>query len=67
MSKEINVSITPLQALEVFAKGTKAWFPDQEEGWVSASCLSKKIENDKVTLLFEDDNDNSKVNRQKHT
>lgn len=61
MSKETNVLTSATQYLEVYTKGTKAWFPDKEEGWVSASCLSKKIENDKVTLLFEDDNDSSKV------
>lgn len=61
MSKEINVPITATQALEVYTKGTKAWFPDKEEGWISASCLSNKIENDKVTLMFEDDSDSLKV------
>lgn len=46
------------QAAEVYTKGTKAWFPDDQEGWVSATCVSNTITDDgKVRIVFEDDND----------
>ncbi|KAI8877643.1 hypothetical protein K501DRAFT_337295 [Backusella circina FSU 941] len=44
------------QAVEVYAKGVRAWFPDEEEGWVSASLKSNKVTGDKVRLVFTDDN-----------
>jgi myosin-5 len=61
MSIETILELTATQAVEVYTKGTKAWFPDKEEGWVSASCISNKTEGDKVTITFRDDNDNRKV------
>ncbi|KAI7905951.1 P-loop containing nucleoside triphosphate hydrolase protein [Cokeromyces recurvatus] len=57
MSKgEATINFTASQAIEVYTKGTKAWFPDKEEGWISASCISNKTEGDKVIIIFEDDN-----------
>jgi myosin-5 len=44
------------QAVEVYTKGVRAWFPDDEEGWVSASLKSNKTKGGKVRLVFEDDN-----------
>ncbi|EIE80995.1 hypothetical protein G6F46_000788 [Rhizopus delemar] len=41
--------------IQVYTKGVKAWFPDKEEGWVSASCISNTVEGDKVSLKFIDD------------
>ncbi|CEI97396.1 hypothetical protein RMCBS344292_11530 [Rhizopus microsporus] len=41
--------------IEVYTKGIKAWFPDNEEGWVSATCVSNTVEGDKITLKFIDD------------
>ncbi|CEG77750.1 Putative Myosin ATPase [Rhizopus microsporus] len=41
--------------IEVYTKGIKAWFPDKEEGWVSATCVSNTVEGDKITLKFIDD------------
>ncbi|KAI9478230.1 MAG: P-loop containing nucleoside triphosphate hydrolase protein [Benjaminiella poitrasii] len=57
MSEEEKTSFSVSQAIEVYTKGTKAWFADKEEGWVSASCISNKTEDDKVRITFEDDND----------
>ncbi|RUS28033.1 P-loop containing nucleoside triphosphate hydrolase protein [Jimgerdemannia flammicorona] len=46
---------TALQALEVYTKGTKAWFPDEKEAWLSASVVSKDISGDNVKIVFADD------------
>lgn len=32
--------------------GTRAWQPDQTEGWVASEVKSKKINGDKVVLVF---------------
>lgn len=32
--------------------GTKAWQPDQTEGWVASEVTEKNIDGDKVTLVF---------------
>lgn len=53
----MSEGFTAKQAVEVYTNGTKAWFPDKEEGWVSASCVSNNVTNDKVVLKFEGDND----------
>ena len=36
--------------------GTRAWQPDQTEGWVASEVKSKKINGDKVVLVFKLDN-----------
>ena len=33
--------------------GTRAWQPDPTEGWVASEVQSKKINGDKVILIFE--------------
>ena len=33
--------------------GTRAWQPDPTEGWVASEVQSKRIQGDKVTLVFE--------------
>ena len=33
--------------------GTRAWQPDPTEGWVASEVQSKKVQGDKVTLVFE--------------
>ncbi|KAG0164781.1 Myosin type-2 heavy chain 1 [Apophysomyces sp. BC1034] len=45
------------QAIEVYTKGTKAWFADEEEAWVSATCVSRTITNNKARLVFQSEND----------
>ncbi|KAI8988583.1 P-loop containing nucleoside triphosphate hydrolase protein [Mycotypha africana] len=44
-------------AVEIYTKGTRAWFPDKDEGWVSATCSSTEISDDNVKLVFEEDTD----------
>ena len=33
--------------------GTKAWQPDATEGWVASEVTSKKVDGDKIFLVFE--------------
>ncbi|ORZ15681.1 P-loop containing nucleoside triphosphate hydrolase protein [Absidia repens] len=44
-----------MQAVEVYTKGTRAWFTDEEQAWVSATCTLKEQSNDFVKLVFEGD------------
>jgi len=37
---------------QVYDIGTKAWQPDQEEGWVASELEDKQVNGDKVTLVF---------------
>jgi myosin-5 len=32
--------------------GTKAWQPDATEGWVASEVTSKKVDGDKIFLVF---------------
>ena len=32
--------------------GTKAWQPDQAEGWVASEVTQKRVDGDKVKLVF---------------
>jgi len=32
--------------------GTKAWQPDTTEGWVASEVTEKKVQGDKVLLVF---------------
>ncbi|KAF9937697.1 Myosin type-2 heavy chain 1 [Mortierella antarctica] len=44
-------------SLETYVKGTKCWFTDATEGWISAELTTKDVAADgKVTLTFVDDN-----------
>ncbi|KAJ3218341.1 Myosin type-2 heavy chain 1 [Dinochytrium kinnereticum] len=38
--------------LEVYAKGTKAWFADEQEGWVTATLKEKSLTGDTVKMVF---------------
>jgi myosin V len=29
--------------LDLYVKGTRAWFPDKEEGWISADLVDKEV------------------------
>lgn len=33
--------------------GTKAWQPDQTEGWVASEVIQKVVDGDHVRLVFE--------------
>ncbi|KAG1595261.1 hypothetical protein G6F48_000792 [Rhizopus delemar] len=48
------------QALQVYIKGTKAWFEDPEEAWVSATVISKEESATGVKITFENDKDNGR-------
>ncbi|KAF9438402.1 Myosin type-2 heavy chain 1 [Entomortierella beljakovae] len=44
-------------SLDTYVKGTKCWFTDINEGWISASLSNKDVAADgKVTMTFTDDN-----------
>ncbi|KAG0053594.1 Myosin type-2 heavy chain 1 [Gryganskiella cystojenkinii] len=44
-------------SLDTYVKGTKCWFVDDKEGWISATLSTKDVAADgKVTLTFADDN-----------
>lgn len=35
-----------------FEVGTRAWQPDQTEGWVASEVVEKVVDGDKVKLVF---------------
>ncbi|KAI8098944.1 P-loop containing nucleoside triphosphate hydrolase protein [Halteromyces radiatus] len=45
------------QAVDVYTKGTKAWFTDEKLAWVSATCILNETSGDTVKLIFEGDAD----------
>lgn len=51
-----------LELIEVYSEGIKAWFPDEELGWVSASVVSKQVDAKSAKISFQDDMDAEKVN-----
>lgn len=36
----------------IYEQGTRAWQPDQTEGWVASEVVDKQIAGDKVKLVF---------------
>jgi myosin-5 len=54
------------QALQVYIKGTKAWFIDDEEAWVSASFVSKEETPTRVKMTFVNDADEGRVRKTRH-
>ncbi|KAL1930542.1 hypothetical protein VTP01DRAFT_10704 [Rhizomucor pusillus] len=46
-----------MKVLEVYTKGTRAWFEDDQEAWVSASLVTKEITDTNVKLVFQNDED----------
>ena len=36
--------------------GTRAWQPDPNEGWVASEVESRKVDGDKITLVFKLEN-----------
>ncbi|KAI8145900.1 P-loop containing nucleoside triphosphate hydrolase protein [Fennellomyces sp. T-0311] len=48
------------QALDIYTVGIKAWFTDDEEGWVSASLVSKDVNDSHVKIVFANDADESR-------
>lgn len=49
------------QALAVYTKGTKAWFPDEQEGWVSATLQTSDVNDTNVKFVFVNDDDANRV------
>lgn len=45
--------------------GTRAWQPDTTEGWVGSEVVERKVDGDKVTLVF--NLDNGEVSRMLNT
>ncbi|KAF9181513.1 Myosin type-2 heavy chain 1 [Haplosporangium sp. Z 767] len=44
-------------SLDTYVKGTKCWFVDEREGWISADLVTKDVSADgKVTMTFVDEN-----------
>jgi myosin heavy subunit len=37
----------------IYDVGTRAWQPDEKEGWVASEVSDKVIEGDKVKLIFQ--------------
>ena len=43
-------------AENIYSKGTQVWFPDKEQGWMSAEVVQVvKSDNDAIKLVFVDD------------
>lgn len=43
-------------AENIYTKGTRVWFPDKEQGWISAEVTQvSKGENDSIKLIFVDE------------
>jgi myosin-5 len=40
-----------------FEIGTRAWQPDQTEGWIASEVKEKLVDGDKVQLVFELENE----------
>ncbi|KAL0095549.1 P-loop containing nucleoside triphosphate hydrolase protein [Phycomyces blakesleeanus] len=45
------------QLLQVYTKGTQAWFTDDQDGWVSASVESNETAGNTVKMIFTNDQD----------
>lgn len=45
------------QLVQVYTQGTKAWFEDDREAWVSTTCTSSQITDTKVRIVFLSDNE----------
>lgn len=52
-----------LELVEVYSEGIKAWFPDEELGWVSASVIAKEVDAKSIKISFQDDENAEKVKR----
>ncbi|KAL1918088.1 uncharacterized protein VTP21DRAFT_3354 [Calcarisporiella thermophila] len=42
--------------LEAYSKGTRVWFSDEREGWISAQVTTKSVTGDRLRLEFIDEN-----------
>lgn len=51
----------------IYENGTRAWQPDPTDGWVASEVVDKKIEGDKVKLVFQLENGEVRIVRGKVT
>lgn len=56
-----------LELVQVYSEGIKAWFPDEELGWVSASVIAKEVDAKSIKISFQDDEDAEKVDYTKRS
>lgn len=61
------MTIANLDLIQVYTEGIKAWFADEENGWVSASVISKEQDTQTVKIVFQDDNNPDKVKKKKNS
>jgi|TARA_R110002003_G_scaffold95_6_gene7274 myosin heavy subunit len=47
---------TTANMAHIYENGTRAWQPDPTDGWVASEVVDKKIEGDKVKLVFQLEN-----------
>ena len=47
--------------LEIFTKGTRAWFKDEEEGYITATLVTKEVNDKNVKLVFKIDSNGKEV------
>ena len=40
-------------AHSMYDVGTRAWQPDESEGWIASEVVDKKLNGDNVTLVFQ--------------
>lgn len=45
-------AVHPANMSNYYDVGTKAWQPDQAEGWVASEVTKKKVDGDNVKLVF---------------
>lgn len=45
----------------IFDVGTRAWQPDEKEGWVASEVQEKLVDGDKVKLIFRLENGEVRV------
>lgn len=55
------MTVVNLDLVQVYTEGIKAWFADEELGWVSASVTSKEQDTKTVKILFQDDDNAERV------
>ncbi|KAJ3095982.1 Myosin type-2 heavy chain 1 [Phlyctochytrium planicorne] len=41
-----------MQPISCLMQGTKAWFPDEQEGWITGTLKDKSVNDDKVQMVF---------------
>ena len=50
------------KVLDLYSKGTRAWFKDDDEGWVLGILTAKSVDSKSVKLTFEGSENSGRVN-----